>query len=164
MLRFDAKSKFLPYAYFITLIMEEFGIDFASFERVDMDPNGHKISIKNVDSRMGVHYNSETKIITYIGEDMVGDEGNNQEEEGGDVAPPLPTAPSGPSNQDVIDFMTQQFASINTNINHQWNAINDSTTSRINDFRSDVNQQFSYLYSHLHIPPYDPNNPIVPPP
>ena len=71
---------------------------------------------------------------------MVGDEGNNQEEEGGDVAPTPPTAPSGPINQDVIDFMTQQFASINTNINHQWNAINDSTTSQINYFRSDVNQ------------------------
>ena len=98
--------------------MEEFGIDFFGFERVDMDPNGHKISIKNVDSRMGVHYNSETKTITYIGEDMVGDEGNNQEEEGGDAAPPPPTAPFGPSNQDVIDFMTQQFSSINTNINH----------------------------------------------
>ena len=77
--------------------MEEFGVDFVGFEKVNMDPNLHKISIKNVDSRMGVHYNLETKTITYIGEDVVGDEGNDQEVEGGEVVPPPPTAPSSPS-------------------------------------------------------------------
>ena len=128
-----------------------------------MDPNLHKISIKNVDSRMGVHYNPETKTITYIGEDVVGNEGSDQEVEGGEVVPPPPTTPSGPRNQDLMDFMSQQFSSINTNINNQWNAINDSTTTQINDFRTYVNQQFFYLYSHLHIPPYDPNNPAAPP-
>ena len=140
MLRVDAKSKFLPYAYFVTLIMEEFGVDFAGFEKVNMDPNLNKISIKNVDSRMGVHYNPETKTITYIGEDVVGDEGNDQEVEGGEAVPPSPTTTSGPSNQELMDYMSQQFASMNTNINNQWNAINGSTTNRINDFHTDVNQ------------------------
>ena len=103
MMRVDEKSKFLPYAYFLTLIMEEFGVDFAGFEKVNMDPNLNKISIKNVDSRMGVHFNPETKTITYIGEDVVGNEDNDQEVEGGEAVPPPPTAPSGPSNQELID-------------------------------------------------------------
>ena len=113
---------------------------------------------------MGVHFNPETKTITYIGEDVVGNKDNDQEVEGGEAVPPPPTSPSGPSNQELMDYMSQQFPFMNTNINNQWSAINDSTTTQINDFRSDVNQQFSYLYSHLHIPPYDPNNPAAPPP
>ena len=78
-------------------------MDFAGFEKVNMDPNLNNISIKNVDSIMGVHYNSETKTITYIGEDVVGDEANDQEVEGGEVVPPHPTAPSGLSNQELMD-------------------------------------------------------------
>ena len=70
-----------------------------------MDPNLNNISIKNVDSRMGVHYNPKTKTITYIGEDVVGDEGNDQEVEGGEAVPPPPTAPSGPSNQELMDYI-----------------------------------------------------------
>ena len=85
MLRFDAKSNFLPYDYFISLTLEYYGIDFDGFE--GMDVNLHKISINNVVSRMGVHCNPKTKTISYIGEDVVGDEGNDQEDEGGEVVP-----------------------------------------------------------------------------
>ena len=162
MLKVAARATFLPYAYFITRIMAAFDIDFTGFERIEMDPISTRISIKNVDSRMGVHFNAEAKTITYIGEDVVGDEGHNADEEDHEVPPPA--AASGPTNQDVMDFMTQQFASLNSNINARWTEINDSTSSRIDAFQNDVNQQFSYLYSHLHIPPYDPTNPAPPPP
>ena len=52
-----------------------------------MDPITNRISIKNVDSRMGVHFNAEAKTITYIREDVVGDEGNNADEEDNEVPP-----------------------------------------------------------------------------
>src|SRR4051812_2070693 len=164
MSKFNHKSKFLPYAWFITRILEHFEIDFDGYEVCLMNSNSNKITIKNVDARMGVLYNPATKTITYIGEDVVENEGNEQEVEGGEEDARPAHDSNGPSNQELYDFMTSQFANLNTSINNQWNSINESTTNRINEFRHDVNQQFSYLYSHLYIPPYDPTNPAAPPP
>lgn len=166
------KLKFLPYAWFITCIMEYFNVDFSDVEYCLMDIRSHKISIKNVDKRMGYRYNSETKAVMFIG-------GNNEENEeipqegngGEDVPPPNVPPPSGLSNRDLFNFMTTQFVNLNTSINDQWISTNnqialnhEATTNRINLLQTDMNQHLSYLYSHLNIPPYDPNNPAAPAP
>ncbi|KAI5428538.1 hypothetical protein KIW84_033502 [Lathyrus oleraceus] len=130
-----------------------------------MDTISHKISIKNVDKRMGYWYNPETKSVMFIGGNNEENEEIPQEGNGGEDVPP----PSGFSNQYLFNFMTTQFANLNTSINDQWISANnqialnhEATTNRINLLQIDMNQHFSYLYSHLNIPPYDPNNPAAP--
>ncbi|KAI5444334.1 hypothetical protein KIW84_012822 [Lathyrus oleraceus] len=65
------KLKYLSYAWFITRIMEYFNVDFSDVEYCLMDTKSHKISIKNVDKRMGYRHNLETKSVMFIG-------GNNE--------------------------------------------------------------------------------------
>ncbi|KAI5443445.1 hypothetical protein KIW84_012186 [Lathyrus oleraceus] len=161
------KFKSLPYAWFITRIMEYFNVDFSDVEYCLMDTRSHKISIKNVDKRMGYRYNPETKSVMFIGGNNEENEEIPQEGNGGEDIPP----PSGLSNQYLFKFMTSQFANLNTSINDQWISANnqialnhEATTNRINLLQTDMNQHFYYLYSHLNIPPYDPNNPAAPAP
>src|ERR1044072_2474489 len=88
MLKFNEKSKFLPYAWFITRIFEDFDVNFEGYESYSMDSASNKITIKNVDVGMGLIYNPETKTIVHIGEDVVGNEGNDQDVEGDEDGPP----------------------------------------------------------------------------
>ncbi|KAI5444065.1 hypothetical protein KIW84_012617 [Lathyrus oleraceus] len=152
---------------FITHIMEHFNVDFGDVEYSLMDTRIHKIPIKNVDQSIGYQYNSETKTITFIGGNNEGNKENPQEGDAGEDVPP----PNVPSNQALFEFMTTQFSNLNTSINDQWTSANnkiaqnhEATTNRINLRQTDMNQHFSYLYSHLNIPPYDPNNPAAPAP
>ncbi|KAI5416177.1 hypothetical protein KIW84_041285 [Lathyrus oleraceus] len=137
-----------------------------------MDTRSHKISIKNVDKRMGYRYNPETKSTMFIGGNNEENVAIPQEGNGGeDVPPPNAPPPSGLSNQDLFNSMTSQFANLNTSINDQWNSANhqialnhEATTNRINLLQTNMNQHFSYLYSHLNIPPYDQTNSAAPAP
>ena len=164
MLTHTHKFKFFPYAWVITRIMKHFKVDFNGVEKTLMDTKSHKFSIKTVDKRMGVVYDAASKTVSYI-------RANNEEAEAGaqdgddgeDI--PLPFAPNGPSNQDLYAYMTTQFANLNTSINDQWSSANrqialnhEATSNQLNLMRSDMNRQFSYLYSNLNIPPYDFNN------
>ncbi|KAI5417299.1 hypothetical protein KIW84_042057 [Lathyrus oleraceus] len=167
MMTYTNKLKYLPYVWFITHIMEYFNVDFDDVEYCLMDTRSHKISIKNVDKRMGYRYNPETKSVMFIGGNNEENEKIPQEGDGGEDVPP----PSGLSNQDLFDFMTTQFSNLHTSINDQWISANnqialnhEATTNRINLLQTDTNQHFSYLYSHLNIPPYDPNNTASPAP
>lgn len=53
MMTHTTKLKSLPYAWFITHIMEHFNVDFNDVEYSIMDTRIHKISIKIVEKRMG---------------------------------------------------------------------------------------------------------------
>ncbi|KAI5396686.1 hypothetical protein KIW84_062777 [Lathyrus oleraceus] len=166
------KLKSLPYAWFITCIMEYFNVDFSDVEYCLMDTRSHKISIKNVDKRMGYWYNPETNSVMFIGGNNEKNEEVPQEGNGGEDVPPQNVPPSsGLSNQDLFNFMTSQFSNLNTCFNDQWISENhqitlnhEATTNRINLLQTDMNQHFSYLYSHLNIALYDPNNPTAPAP
>lgn len=101
------KFKSLPYAWFITRIMEYFNVDFSDVEFCLMDTRSHKISIKNMDKRMGYRYNSETKSVMFIGGNNEENKAIPQEENvGEDVPPQNAPPPSGLSNQDLFNFMT----------------------------------------------------------
>ncbi|KAI5397598.1 hypothetical protein KIW84_063421 [Lathyrus oleraceus] len=150
MMTHTTKLKSLSYAWFITRIMEHFKVYFDDIEYSLMDTRSHKISIKNMDKRMGYWYNSETKTVIFIGGNNEGNEENPQEGDGGENVPP----PNGPSNKALLNFMTTQFANLNTSINDQWILANnqiaqnhETTTNRINLLQTDMNQHFSYLYS-----------------
>lgn len=56
--------------------MEYVNVDFDDVEYILMDTRSHKISIKNVDKWMGYRYNSETKMVTFIGGNNEGNEEN----------------------------------------------------------------------------------------
>ena len=112
MTKFNEKSKFLPYGWFITRILEDFNVNFEGFESFSMDGPRNKITIKNVDARMGVIYNAESKAYVYIGEDVENE--GNQEVDGNEEVPfPQAQNVQGPSNQEIMDYMTQQFATLN---------------------------------------------------
>ena len=136
------KLKSFPYAWFITRIMEYFNLDFNDVDYFLIDTRSHKISIKNVDKRMGYRYNPETKSVMFIGGNNEENEEIPQEGNGGEDVPP----PSGLSNQDLFNFMTSQFANLNTSINDQWNSANhqialnhEATTNRINLLQTNMN-------------------------
>lgn len=119
MMYYITKSKFLPYAWFITRIMEHVKIVFDGFQYGLMDTNAHKITIKNINKMMGVFYNPETKAISYISGDLVENEDNEHGVEGGEYVHPPPIQ-NGPSNQAMYDLMTTQFSNLNTTMNNQW--------------------------------------------
>lgn len=65
--------------------------------------------------------------------------------------------------------MTQQFTNLQTSINDQWTSAqnqmarnHEASTVHLTQVRTEMTQNFSYLYSHLHIPPFDPINPAQP--
>ncbi|KAI5396766.1 hypothetical protein KIW84_062843 [Lathyrus oleraceus] len=140
MMTHTTKLKSLPYAWFITRIMEYFNVDFDDVEYCLIDTRSHKISIKNVDNRMGCQYNPEKKLVMFIGGNNEENEETPQEGDGGeDVPPPNVPPPSVPSNQYLFDFMTTLFANLNTSINDKWISANNqimlnhkATTNRIN--------------------------------
>ncbi|KAI5441404.1 hypothetical protein KIW84_010755 [Lathyrus oleraceus] len=109
------KFKSLPYAWFITHIMEYFNVNFIDVEYCLMDTRSNKISIKNVEKRIGYRYNPETKSVMFIGGNIEENEEIPKVGNGGEDVPP----PSGLCNQDLFNFMTSKFANLNTSINDQ---------------------------------------------
>lgn len=67
---FDHKSKYLPYAWLITRILDHYETNFSGYECLMMDNVHHRISIRNVDKRMGVLFDKESLTIKYIDEDV----------------------------------------------------------------------------------------------
>lgn len=134
-----------------------------------MDFTTHRISDKNVDKRMGVVYNAFSKTVTYV--QPSSQQGNQQQEEdyNDEILPP--SYPQPTSFQDNQDFMVSQFANLHTtmatnqaSILNQVNHNHALFSNQMDQVNRNMNNQFSYLYNHLHIPPYDPTNPSNPPP
>lgn len=122
---------------------------------------------------MGVLFDIESLTIRYIDEDGA-DPTDNQDD--GNAAGDIPSHPRAPrsaapsfDNAAMMHFMTQQFSNLQTSMSDQWTSAreqmqknhNDST-AHINSVQTEIRHNFSYLYSHLHILPYDPNNPAAP--
>lgn len=168
---FDLKSKYLPYAWIITRILEHYETNLLGYECLEMNAGHHRISVRNVDTRMGVIFNRENMTLRYIDDETVA--GNPDDTAAAAATPTHPRAPrtAAPTfdHAAMMQYMTQQFSSLQTSIDDKWNSAQEAmakhhhdTTNQIRAVQSEMNDNFKYLYSHLHIPPYDPANPAAP--
>lgn len=170
---FDRKSKYLPYAWFITRILEHFETNFSAYECFKMDKANHKVSIRNVDKHMDVVFDKESLTIKYLDVDSTAETHDNHEDPAEPVIPPPTRAPrsAAPSSRNaaMMEFMTQQFSNLQTSMNEQWTdartqmtKYHEESTTHINIMEKEMHHNFDYLYTHLHIPPFDHANPAPP--
>ena len=168
---FDQKSKYLPYAWIITRILEHYETNVSGYECLEMNTGHRRISVRNVDTRMGVFFNRENMTLRYI-DDETAATGNPEDAAAADI-PTHPRAPrtAAPTfdHATMMQFMTQQFSTLQTSINNKWNSAQEAmaknhhdTTTQLRVVQTEMHDNFKYLYSHLHIPPYDPANPAAP--
>lgn len=120
---------------------------------------------------MGVVFDRENLTLRYLDDDIAAT-GNPD----GTAANDIPSHPRAPrsvaptyDHAAMMQYMTQQFTTLQTSMNDKWNSAceamqknhNDST-AHLNMVQTEMRENFQYLYSHFHIPPYDPNNSAAP--
>lgn len=169
----DLKSKYLPYAWIITRILEHYETNLSGYECLEMNTGNHRISVRNVDTRMGVIFDRENLTLRYVDDENAAGHPDDTTFAAAAAAPTHPRAPRTAAatfdHAAMMQYMTHQFSSLQTSIDNKWNLAQEAmtkhhhdTANQIRAVQSEMNDKFTYLYSHLHIPPYDPANPAAP--
>lgn len=124
---------------------------------------------------MRVLFDKETLTIKYLDEDST--EPHDDQDDHAEIDVPPPTrAPrsAAPHNGNVamMEYMTHQFSNLQTSMNDRWTSaknqlskFQEESNAHINQVQTEMHQNFAYMYTHLHIPPFDPANsaPPIPP-
>ncbi|KAI5401653.1 hypothetical protein KIW84_066215 [Lathyrus oleraceus] len=116
MMSHDEHVEGLPYAHLLTKIFRHFNINMENELCFSMENPSFMISIKQINSKMGVIYNPRAHEIKYLDNE---DEEPQQEANSDDeFNPPTKAQPDQPSNQMIMEYLQGFRTDVMTEIGH----------------------------------------------